>query len=252
MELLNPNHVRHLMAYVLSDEGKLTAFMAPLSTSFNKLNSFFKFDQHFSKTENIMASGPAKNRIRRSVRVSANADDIFDVITDIERYKDWSGGCIENVRVVSNQPGRPVAEYRAGMLGVSFDFALQWDYSRPDRPVSFRTVGPTGLLRGLVGSYSVERKGHDAAVLSFDLVSDISPCVPALLQRAIRRFAADKATKELKRHVEDPAFKPVRPPSLARRGDLLQAELIRVVSELDRAAAGWLRTLRHRHHWSST
>jgi transcription termination factor NusB len=101
MELLNPNHVRHLMAYVLSDEGKLTAFMAPLSTSFNKLSSFFKLDQHFSKTENIMASGPAKNRIRRSVRVSANADDIFDVITDIERYKDWSGGCIENVRVVS-------------------------------------------------------------------------------------------------------------------------------------------------------
>ena len=93
--------VRLFAAYILSDEGRLTAFMAPLSASVNKLHDYLKPNHRPSGNKDRTADGAANQRIHRSVKITTDRDAIFDVLTDVEKYKVWAGGCIETVKVIS-------------------------------------------------------------------------------------------------------------------------------------------------------
>eukprot|EP00291_Cryptomonas_curvata_P029884 CAMPEP_0172210328 /NCGR_PEP_ID=MMETSP1050-20130122/35682_1 /TAXON_ID=233186 /ORGANISM="Cryptomonas curvata, Strain CCAP979/52" /LENGTH=300 /DNA_ID=CAMNT_0012890449 /DNA_START=294 /DNA_END=1196 /DNA_ORIENTATION=+ len=153
----------------------------------------------------------ARHVVRRRVSIHARAEDVFAVAADIEGYRNWTGKGIESIRVLSGGSGDAgdpvVAQYRAGICGIAFDFALRWDLAGPDRPIRFRKVGSSGVIRSLSGFYAVEREGRERSRLTFELTSEISERVPRVLQRVIRNFVADIATGELKRHAESPAFR---------------------------------------------
>eukprot|EP00291_Cryptomonas_curvata_P018252 CAMPEP_0172167334 /NCGR_PEP_ID=MMETSP1050-20130122/9513_1 /TAXON_ID=233186 /ORGANISM="Cryptomonas curvata, Strain CCAP979/52" /LENGTH=123 /DNA_ID=CAMNT_0012838111 /DNA_START=363 /DNA_END=731 /DNA_ORIENTATION=+ len=96
-------------AFVRLDKGKATAFLAPFSTSFTSIQKFINANHPQHKIEpNVPANqqpGSHRHVVDRSIDISVDAADVFDVVTDIGRYKDWTGNGIEKIHVVSRTAG---------------------------------------------------------------------------------------------------------------------------------------------------
>jgi hypothetical protein len=92
-------------AFVRLDKGKTTAFLAPFSTSFLSIQQFISANHHQHKTEQVPSAIPQTGGLRqvvdRSIDINVDAEDIFHAVTDIERYRDWTGNGIEKIHVIS-------------------------------------------------------------------------------------------------------------------------------------------------------
>jgi hypothetical protein len=81
--------------------------------------------------ENDQTKKRRVGRMAQSVEVNANLQKVYQVVSDIEHYRDWSGDGLRSIKILENGRGYAVAEYVCGTFGFTFHFSLYWGLLSP-------------------------------------------------------------------------------------------------------------------------
>mgnify|MGYP003320845287 FL=1 len=86
--------------------------------------------------------------IERSALIPFTAEQIFDLVADIERYPEFLDGCVA-AEVHQRTPSNVVATLRLSRAGVSHSFTTRNALSRPERMELELVEGPFDHFSGL-------------------------------------------------------------------------------------------------------
>lgn len=141
------------------------------------------------------------DQVSDSVVINATADQVMEVILDLEAYPVWSQD-IKSVEVLStDDQGRPVeAHFDVDARVAQVDYTLRYDHSPADG-VSW-TLSQGEVLRQLDGQYVLSEAADGTSVL-YTLEADIAIPVPGFLKKRATRTILDTGLRGLKRRVEE-------------------------------------------------
>lgn len=130
----------------------------------------------------------------------ADADVVFQAITDIEAYPRWQAE-VHTVEVLArDEHGRPArARFVVDAKIFTADYTLKYRYGQ--RSVSWELVD-SAQLRQLDGSYTVVDDGVGSAAVTYELVADPTVSVPRFLRRSAAQRIVRSALDNLKSEVE--------------------------------------------------
>ena len=137
------------------------------------------------------------------IHVNADPLDCFDLATDFEAYPTWAKD-VKAARVLArDRAGRPArVEYRAGALGRTIRYVLDYDYA--DAPDAFTwTLVEGDMVKAIDGRYAFAAQ-DDGTHVSYDLRVDLAVPMPALVKRRAAALITGAALKDLKRVAEAP------------------------------------------------
>ena len=139
--------------------------------------------------------------------ITASPEELFDVVTDFDRYTDWIRD-LKSVEVVErDDEGRAVeVRYRAAAMGRSTSYTLRYDYSNAPRELPWRLVSGD-IMRRLDGAYEfhpVDGEGERTDV-EYSLTVELIVPLPAFVKRRAESKIMHNALRELKAHVESTA-----------------------------------------------
>src|SRR5258705_12834384 len=88
------------------------------------------------------------------VTIAASPQELFDVVTDFDRYTNWIRD-LKSVEVVErDSDGRGVeVRYRAAAMGRSTSYTLRYDYTNAPRELPWKLVSGD-IMRTLDGAYT--------------------------------------------------------------------------------------------------
>ena len=135
--------------------------------------------------------------------VHAEADEIFDVITDLEAYPQWAEG-VKSVEVLStNDEGRPVqASFHVDARVMEIRYTLEYEYDAPTH-ISWRLVEGHQISQ-LDGTYDLSPDGSGTHV-RYALEVDVDLPLPRFLKKRAAKHIMETGLKGLKERVEEGA-----------------------------------------------
>jgi ribosome-associated toxin RatA of RatAB toxin-antitoxin module len=133
--------------------------------------------------------------------IRASPDECFEILTDFERYPEWSAD-IKTVQVVEkDQDGRGTkVAFRAAAFGRSTSLTLAYDYSQAPAELSWTQV-QGDLTRRYDGRYAFEPAGEDTEV-TYQLTVDLKVPLPGFVKRRAEGRVMTGALRELKARAE--------------------------------------------------
>jgi ribosome-associated toxin RatA of RatAB toxin-antitoxin module len=134
--------------------------------------------------------------------VSAPPEQVFAVVSDIERYPEWAAD-IKDVSVESrDDAGRPrQVTFRAAAFGRSTSYTLSYDFAgAPDRLSWKQTAGD--LTSKLDGEYSFEPAPNGSTQVRYVLEVELRVPIPGFVKRRAQSRIMHIALEELKARVE--------------------------------------------------
>jgi len=145
------------------------------------------------------------------VTIAASPQELFDVVTDFDRYTNWIRD-LKSVEVVErDSDGRGVeVRYRAAAMGRSTSYTLRYDYTNAPSELPWKLVSGD-IMRRLDGAYAFHAvDGDDGRTdVEYSLTVELIVPLPAFVKRRAESKIMHNALRELKAHVESPS----------RRGD---------------------------------
>jgi ribosome-associated toxin RatA of RatAB toxin-antitoxin module len=138
--------------------------------------------------------------------IAASPQQLFDVVTDFDRYTEWIRD-LKAVEVVSrDDEGRALeVRYRAAAMGRSTSYTLRYDYSDAPRILPWRLVHGD-IMRRLDGSYEFVPvpDDPDRTEVVYHLTVELVVPLPGFVKRRAESKIMHNALRELKAHVEQP------------------------------------------------
>jgi ribosome-associated toxin RatA of RatAB toxin-antitoxin module len=136
--------------------------------------------------------------------IAASPQQLFDVVTDFDRYTDWIRD-LKSVEVLErDDEGRAVeVRYRAAAMGRSTSYTLRYDYSNAPRELPWKLVSGD-IMRRLDGAYEFHPVDGDGARtdVEYSLTVELIVPLPAFVKRRAESKIMHNALRELKAHVE--------------------------------------------------
>src|SRR3954464_12003059 len=136
--------------------------------------------------------------------IAASPQELFDVVTDFDRYTDWIRD-LKSVEGLSRDgDGRAGAvQYRPAAMGRSTSYTLRYDYDDAPRSLPWKLVRGD-IMRRLDGAYVFHAIDSDAdrTEVEYWLTVDLVVPLPAFVKRRAESKIMHNALRELKAHVE--------------------------------------------------
>src|SRR4051794_21126145 len=136
--------------------------------------------------------------------IAASPQELFDVVTDFDRYTEWIRD-LKSVEVVSrdNEGRAREVQYRAAAMGRSTSYTLRYDYSDAPGSLPWKLVRGD-IMRHLDGAYVFHAiDGEpDRTEVEYWLTVDVIVPLPAFVKRRAESKIMHNALRELKAHVE--------------------------------------------------
>ena len=142
-----------------------------------------------------------EEQVTERMIIRASPQQCFEILTDFDRYPDWSSD-IKAVNVVERDDlGRPTrVAFRAGAFGRSTSLTLAYDYSQAPKGLSW--VQEDGdLTRRYDGSYTFEPAGEETEV-TYQLTVELKVPLPGFIKRRAESRIVGGALRELKARAE--------------------------------------------------
>ncbi|MEV3902696.1 SRPBCC family protein [Mycobacterium sp. NPDC050551] len=134
----------------------------------------------------------------REVLVEATADEILDVIADVESTPDWSPQYQKAEVLESYDDGRPHrVKMKVKSAGISDELVVEYTWT--DSSASWTLVS-AGQLKAQDGKYTLTPEG-DKIRLRFDLTADPSVPIPGFILKRALKGAMETATDGLRKQV---------------------------------------------------
>jgi hypothetical protein len=134
-----------------------------------------------------------------STPVDGSLDDCFAVLTDFEKYPDWSGP-VKECRVLDRHPDglpRRVA-FTLDMTLKTIRYVLEYSYERPRR-ARWKLV--EGDIKDVQGSYEFETDAGSTKATCTQSI-DLGFWVPGPIRRPFEQKALRDSVEEFRRAVE--------------------------------------------------
>jgi Polyketide cyclase / dehydrase and lipid transport len=133
----------------------------------------------------------------REVVIEASADDVMDVLLDLESLTEWSQAHQEIEILERDAEGRPSkARQVVKIVGISDEQVL--DYSFDDGGVSW-TLVTSSQQRAQYGRYDLVPQGDSSTLVRFELTVDLIAPLPGFLIKKGAKGLMDTATKGLRK-----------------------------------------------------
>jgi ribosome-associated toxin RatA of RatAB toxin-antitoxin module len=142
-----------------------------------------------------------EEQVAERMIVRATPEQCFEILTDFDRYPEWSPD-IKAVNVVDrDELGRATrVAFRAGAFGRSTSLRLLYDYSQAPKALSW--VQEDGdLTRRYDGSYTFEPAGDETEV-TYRLTVELKVPLPGFIKRRAEGRIVGGALRELKARAE--------------------------------------------------
>lgn len=142
-----------------------------------------------------------EEQVAERMIIRASPEQCFEILTDFDRYPEWSAD-IKAVNVVERDDlGRPTkVAFRAGAFGRSTSLTLAYDYSHAPKELSW--VQEDGdLTRRYDGSYIFEPTGEETEV-TYQLTVELKVPLPGFIKRRAEGRIVGGALRELKARAE--------------------------------------------------
>jgi ribosome-associated toxin RatA of RatAB toxin-antitoxin module len=142
-----------------------------------------------------------EEQVAERMIIRASPEQCFEILTDFDRYPEWSAD-IKAVNVVGRDDlGRPTrVAFRAGAFGRSTSLTLAYDYSQAPKELSW--VQEDGdLTRRYDGSYTFEPTGEETEV-TYQLTVELKVPLPGFIKRRAEGRIVGGALRELKARAE--------------------------------------------------
>jgi ribosome-associated toxin RatA of RatAB toxin-antitoxin module len=136
----------------------------------------------------------------RSADIAADAQTIFNALSDFDRLPEWQGA-VRGVRVLERDAqGRgSVVEYEVDVRVKTVRYRLRQIYEEPTRLAS-EYLG--GDFRDFCGEWRLEPAGEHRTHVELDLRIDPGRFVPKVVRTAISEAVMRRALRDLKTYVE--------------------------------------------------
>ena len=139
-------------------------------------------------------------RVKDSIDVSATAQQIFDVATDLDSYPEWN----ENIKEVEvrarDDEGRPLEVWMKVDAKLKVvQYTLGYDYE--DAPDSFSWHLLEGDIKEMEGRYAFD-EFDDVTEVTYEMKVDPGFPIPGFLKRQAEKQIARSALEDLKKRVE--------------------------------------------------
>jgi ribosome-associated toxin RatA of RatAB toxin-antitoxin module len=138
--------------------------------------------------------------------IAASPQQLFEVVTDFDRYTDWIHD-LKAVEVVERDTdGRAVTvRYRAAAMGRSTSYTLRYDYTNAPRELPWKLVDGD-IMRRLDGAYEFlpVSDDPDRTDVVYHLTVELIVPLPGFVKRRAESKIMHNALRELKAHVEQP------------------------------------------------
>jgi ribosome-associated toxin RatA of RatAB toxin-antitoxin module len=138
--------------------------------------------------------------------IAASPQQLYDVVTDFDRYTDWIRD-LKAVEVISrDDEGRALeVRYRAAAMGRSTSYTLQYDYGEAPGVLSWKLV-EGDIMRRLDGAYEFLSvpDDPDRTDVVYHLTVELVVPLPGFVKRRAESKIMHNALRELKAHVEQP------------------------------------------------
>jgi uncharacterized membrane protein len=142
-----------------------------------------------------------EEQVAERVIIRATPEQCYDILTDFQRYPEWSSD-IKAVRVVeSDELNRPTrVAFRAAAFGRSTSLILAYDYSNAPKELAWVQVDGD-LTRRYDGAYLFEVAGEETQV-TYRLTVVLKAPLPGFVKRRAESRLVGGALKELKARAE--------------------------------------------------
>ncbi|MBL4584753.1 MAG: type II toxin-antitoxin system RatA family toxin [Pseudomonadales bacterium] len=104
-------------------------------------------------------------KISRNILLPYSAEQIYDLVYDIERYPEYMNGC-SSAKVISEQPTEVVAELQLGKAGVNVTFVTRNEVCRPKY---IRMTLVSGPFKNLKGGWEIKALDVSACKIEFEI-----------------------------------------------------------------------------------
>lgn len=138
-------------------------------------------------------------RVNDDVTIRATADEVMDVVLDLEAYPEWAEG-MKQVQVTERDvAGRPVlARFVVDARVAEVDYVLRYNHGGDDLTW---VLEQGDVLRQLDGRYHLVE--HDGVTdVAYSLEVDITLPVPGFLKKRAAKTILDTSLRGLKDRVE--------------------------------------------------
>lgn len=135
-----------------------------------------------------------------SIDIAASAEEIFEVVTDLESYPQWNAN-IKKVEIQeTDDEGRPTKVWMQVDAKVrTVQYTLEYEYS--DAPDSFSWRLLEGDVKELSGSYKFD-EFDDVTEVRYETRVDPGFPIPGLIKRQAEKQIVKGALQDLKKRVE--------------------------------------------------
>jgi hypothetical protein len=142
-----------------------------------------------------------EEQVAERLLIRASPQHCFDILTDFDRYPEWSAD-IKAVRVIDRDDlGRPTTvAFRAAAFGRSTSLTLAYDYAHAPKKLSWVQVSGD-LTRRYDGTYTFEVAGEETQV-TYQLTVALRAPLPGFVKRRAEGRVVGRALKELKARAE--------------------------------------------------
>ena len=136
--------------------------------------------------------------------IAAPPRQLFDVVTDFDRYTEWIRD-LKSVEILSrDDEGRALeVRYRAAAMGRSTSYTLHYDYHDAPQRLPWKLVAGD-IMRRLDGAYEFHAidGDPDRTEVEYWLTVELIVPLPAFVKRRAESKIMHNALRELKAHVE--------------------------------------------------
>jgi ribosome-associated toxin RatA of RatAB toxin-antitoxin module len=136
-----------------------------------------------------------------TIDVDASAEDLFDIVVDIEAYPDWVKGMKEVIvhsRTSKGLPKRATMTVDAGIKVVTYTLVYTYKLHK-----LVAWTSESGDLKQIDGSYAFEVNDDGGTTVTYELTIDPGFKIPGFLIRQASRAIMSSALDGLKARAED-------------------------------------------------
>ena len=125
--------------------------------------------------------------IKRSALVRYSADQMFDLVNDIEKYPEFMMGCVEAI-VISRSDDSIVGKLRLSKAGLSQEFTTKnW----LDKPFSIEMELVEGEFRSFSASWSFDMLSKDACKVALSMEFEVNSLLIGAAAEKLLTSSAD-------------------------------------------------------------
>lgn len=141
------------------------------------------------------------DRSTSSIVIDAPAEQIMDVIADVENYPDWTPGITEvELLSVYEDDDRPhQVRFVISQSGFKDEHIYTYDWEA--QRVTWHLEKPAGVVQTLEGVYELTPHRDGGFEVTYSLAVDVSVPILGMLRRRAEKMIIDSALSGLRRRV---------------------------------------------------